>query len=134
MEAIYASSSAVDTDWTATLYTLAPTGELRVIGLTFGILRARYREGMDRPMLLAPDSIYAFRIDMGHTAVTLNEGEQLRLDIASAAFTEFSRNLNTGGNNETESEYMTARQRIHHGAIHPSHLLLPTTQPAEDDR
>jgi putative CocE/NonD family hydrolase len=135
MEAtLYGSSSAVDTDWTATLYALSPAGDIRVLGLTFGILRARYRNGMEQPALLEPDSVYAFTIDMGHTAVTLRPGERLRLDIASAAFPEFSRNLNTGGNNEVEAEYMVARQQIHSGPDHPSHLVLPVVSLNGDGR
>jgi putative CocE/NonD family hydrolase len=122
---LYASSSARDTDWTATLYGLTPAGEVRVLGLTFGILRARYRDSMTNPSLLTPEAIYAFVIDLGHTAVTVRAGERLRLEIASAAFPEFSRNLNTGGNNELDTEFVKARQRIYRSATRPSHLVLP---------
>lgn len=37
----------------------------------------------------------------------------------------FSRNLNTGGNNELESRFESARQTIYHDAKHPSHVVLP---------
>ncbi len=37
----------------------------------------------------------------------------------------FSRNLNTGGHNETETVYVSAEQTIYHDAKHPSHVLLP---------
>jgi putative CocE/NonD family hydrolase len=122
---LYASSSAKDTDWTGTLYGLTPTGEARVLGLTFGILRARYRDSPTSPSLMEPGTVYPFTIDLGHTAVTLAAGERLRLEIASAAFPEFSRNLNTGGNNELETEWVTAQQRVYRSADRASHLLLP---------
>ncbi len=127
---LYASSSAVDTDWTATLYGLTQTGSVRVLGLTFGILRARYREGIEDPSMLEPGKVYAFNIDLNHTAVTIRQGERLRLEIASAAFPEYSRNLNTGGNNELEKEWVEARQHVYHTATYPSHLRLPVLDPA----
>jgi predicted acyl esterase len=37
----------------------------------------------------------------------------------------FSRNLNTGGNNQTETKFVTAKQAIYHDAKRPSHILLP---------
>jgi hypothetical protein len=45
--------------------------------------------------------------------------------IASAAFPVFDRNLNTGGNNETETKYVKAEQTIYHDALRPSHIILP---------
>ena len=50
--------------------------------------------------------------------------------MASASYPLFSRNLNTGGHNEMDTEYVTAHQAIHHSAEHPSHVLLPVI-PAE---
>jgi putative CocE/NonD family hydrolase len=122
---IFASSSATDTDWTATLYGLTDTGDVRVLGLTFGILRARFRDSLTNPSLLDPGTVYSFVIDLGHTAVTVRAGERLRLEVASAAFPEFSRNLNTGGNNELETRWVEARQRVYRSSNRPSHLLLP---------
>ena len=42
----------------------------------------------------------------------------------------FSRNLNTGGHNETETKFVSASQVIYHDKPHPSHVLLPVI-PAE---
>jgi putative CocE/NonD family hydrolase len=125
---LHASSSARDTDWTVTLYALTNTGEVRVLGLTFGILRARFRDSMTSPALLEPGTVYPFIIDLGHTAVTVRAGERLRLEIASAAFPEFSRNLNTGGHNEMETRWVEARQRIYRSSTQASHLLLPVIE------
>ena len=54
---LHASSSAKDTDFTVTLYGLTPTGQARVLGLTFGILRARYRDSLTRPSLMDPGTV-----------------------------------------------------------------------------
>jgi hypothetical protein len=53
------------------------------------------------------------------------EGSRLRIEVASAVFPFFSRNLNTGGHNETETKYVTAQQTIYHSQKYPSHILLP---------
>jgi predicted amidohydrolase YtcJ len=37
----------------------------------------------------------------------------------------WSRNLDTGGHNETETEYVPAMQTIHHSKQHPSYVILP---------
>ena len=45
--------------------------------------------------------------------------------MASASFPVFSRNLNTGGETETETRYVRAEQTIYHDAAHPSRVILP---------
>lgn len=129
---LYASSSARDTDWTATLYAVDEAERSRPLGLTFGILRARYRDSMKKPSLLEPGEVNRFQLDLGHTAVVLEPGERLHLDIASAAFPDYSRNLNTGGDNELETDWVVARQRIYRSPVRPSHLLLPILEKAPE--
>jgi len=122
---IYGSSSARDTDWSLTLYGISPDGQAYPIGLTFGMLRARFRESSTDPTLLEPGVVYEFNVDLGHTAMTVPTGHRLRLEIASASFPEYSRNLNTGGNSELETRYIVADQRVYRGGEFPSHLSLP---------
>lgn len=120
---VYASSSAKDTDWLARLSKIDAEGHM--FPLVRGVIRARYRESFSKPTLLTPEEIYEYSIDMWQTGVTIQPGERLRLEVSSAAFPTFSRNLNTGGHNETETEYVSATQKIYHDKEHPSHLLLP---------
>jgi putative CocE/NonD family hydrolase len=120
---LYASSSAVDTDW---FMRLAVVDKLGVVhGLVEGKVRARYRSSFKRPELLTPGEVYEYHLDLWQTGVTIREGERLRVEVASASFPFFSRNLNTGAHNETSSEYVEAEQRIYHDAEHPSHVTLP---------
>ncbi len=122
---LFASSSAVDTDWVATLYAITETDAPRFIGVTFGVLRARFRNSMAEPSPIEPGRIYAYKLDLGHTAVTIPEGQRLRLEIASAAFPEYSRNLNTGETSELGTDYSVAHQRVYHDAETASFLQLP---------
>jgi len=62
---------------------------------------------------------------MWQTGITVKKGHRLRVEIASAAFPVWSRNLNTGGHNETETAHVPATQTILHSARYPSHIVLP---------
>ncbi len=117
---LYASSSAVDTDFSARLSDVFPDG--RAIQLQNCILRARYRNGSGDAELLEPGRIYRFEIDLWATANRFRRGHRLRLDIASADFPRFDRNTNRGGE---PGAPVPAKQTIYHDLQHPSHLLLP---------
>ena len=120
---LYASSSAKDTDWFMRLSEVDAKGQ--VFPLTEGKIRARYRESFKKPALLEPGEAYEYHIDMWQTGITVTPGSRVRVEVASASFPIFSRNLNTGGHNETETKYVAAKQTIYHDASHPSYVLLP---------
>src|SRR5713226_3549627 len=90
---LYASSSAVDTDFTAKLIDVRPDGYAQ--NLTDGILRARYRNSQEKPELMEPGHIYKFTIDLWATSNVFLAGHRLRLEVSSSNFPRFDRNLNT---------------------------------------
>lgn len=116
---VYASSSAVDTDFSARLSDVFPDG--RAIQLQSGMLRARYRNLNGEPELLEPGRVYRLEIDMWATANRFKAGHRLRLDISSADFPRFDRNTNRGGE---PGPPIPAVQTIYHDPEHPSHLLV----------
>ncbi len=121
--ALYASSSAVDTDFTALLFDLHPGGFAQ--RLCDGIVRARYREGMERASLMEPNQIYKFEIDLWNTCHVFFAGHRIGVHIASAAFPKYDRNLNTGADLATGTRMEIAQQRIYHDAEHASAVILP---------
>jgi uncharacterized protein len=123
---IFASSSVLDTDWFVTLYALTDAGQH--VQMVRGAVRARFRNSMRRMELLDPGRVYKYTIDLWHFGLQLEKGWKLRAEITSAYFPEFSRNLNTGGDNEMENEWANAHQRIYHSTEYPSHLLLPIVE------
>jgi len=123
---LYASSDAPDTDWYVTLMDVDDKGE--VFHLVRSALRARFRNGMDKPEPLEKDKVYAFNLDMWQTGITFQKGHRIRVEVASAMFPMFSRNLNTGGHNEKETKFRKAAQKIYHTAEYPSHVLLPVVE------
>lgn len=120
---LYASSSAKDTDWFMRLSQVDPNGE--VFWLTEGKVRARYRNSSHAAELLQPGVVYRYELDLWHTGIQIPTGSRLRIEVASASFPIWSRNLNTGGHNETETRFVKARQTVYHDPRYPSHVLLP---------
>jgi uncharacterized protein len=120
---LYASTTGKDTDWFATLVDVDAGG--KPFQLVQGRLRARYRASLTAPTLVTPGKIEKYTLDLWQTGITVARGHRLRVEIASAAFPVWSRNLNTGGHNETETAFVPATQTLLHSAAYPSHIVLP---------
>ena len=120
---LYASSSAVDTDFTAKLVDVRPDGY--AANLCDGIIRARYRTPRQPASLLEPGDVYEFTIDLGPTSNVFKKGHAIRVEIASSNFPRFDRNLNTGEPIGTTGESMPALQTIHHSPQYASRITLP---------
>lgn len=122
---LYAATSARDTDFVAKLCDVAPDGTSRI--LAEGILRARYREGFERAVLVEPERAYDYRIDLVATCNVFLPGHRLRVVVTSSSFPRFDRNPNTGrplGTDRAE-DLVVARQLVFHDADRPSHAVLP---------
>ena len=120
---LYASSSATDTDFTAKLVDVRPDGYAQ--NIADGILRARYRDSLSQPTLLRPDEPYEFRIDLWATSHVFLPGHRLRVEVTSSNFPRFDRNLNTGGDQATGTQFQTAQQTVLHNKKFQSHIVLP---------
>jgi putative CocE/NonD family hydrolase len=120
---LFASSSAVDTDFTAKLVDVHPGGYAQ--NLTDGIIRARYRESEKQPSLLEPGEIYEYTIDLWATSNVFKAGHCIRVEISSSNFPRFDRNPNTGHTFGDDAELIPVVQTIYHDAAHPSHIVLP---------
>jgi putative CocE/NonD family hydrolase len=119
----FASSSAVDTDFTAKLVDVYPDGT--AINLTEGILRARYRDSQEKATPLTPGQAYPLTIDLWATSNVFKAGHRIRLEVSSSNFPRFDRNLNTGEPASTSDKPATATNTILHDKEHPSALILP---------
>lgn len=120
---LYVTSSAKDTDFTVKLVDVYPDGT--AYNIQDGILRARFREGFDRQVFMEPGKVYRLDIDLHATGTVFRKGHRIRLQVSSSNFPRLVRNLNTGGNNFDEVDYVEADNVLHHSAEHPSHLVLP---------
>jgi len=120
---IQAASSAPDTDFTAMLVDVDPSGYARY--LADGIVRARHRNSRERSDLLEPGRIETYAIDLWATSNVFKAGHRLRLYVSSSNFPRFDRNPNTGEPAATAARTAVAHQTVYHDAAHPSALVLP---------
>jgi putative CocE/NonD family hydrolase len=119
---LFAASDARDTDWTAKVVDVSPSGY--AMNLTDAILRARYHRSFEHPELLTPGEVYEFTINVGYTDNVFLKGHCLRLEISSSSFPAFSRNTNTGNQPEKDTQFKVAHQTIYHGPARASYLEL----------
>jgi putative CocE/NonD family hydrolase len=120
---LYASTTAADTDFTAMLVDVEPTGYARF--LTDGIVRARYRESTKKAVPIVPGEIVRYEIDLWATSNVFKAGHRIRVYVSSSNFPRFNRNPNTGARNMDAEGMVKATQTIYHDAAHPSALVLP---------
>ena len=120
---LYVSSSAKDTDFTAKLVDVYPDGT--AYNIQQGILRARYREGFTKKVWMKEGEVYKLQLDLDATSNYFEKGHRIRVQVSSSDFPLWERNLNTGGNNYDETEWVIAKNTIHHSEKYPSHIVLP---------
>jgi putative CocE/NonD family hydrolase len=126
---LYASSSAEDTDFMVKLLDVWPSGFAQRI--SDGMVRARFRLGMDKPEFIEPGTIYRYEIDCWNTSHVFFEGHQIRIEITSSAFPKYDRNLNTASPLGQSTEMKTAEQTIYHEENYPSAIILPVVPKGE---
>lgn len=124
---LFIASSVPDTDFTAKLVDVDPAGPARI--LCDGIVRLRYRQGVEHTVPYQPGQLERIEIDLGHIAAAFLPGHRVRLEVSSSNFPKYDRNLNTGRPQAYEKEIRTARQQLRHGPHSPSHLILPIVKP-----
>ena len=126
---LWASSSAVDTDFTVKLIDVHPPNADFPDGfsqnISDSIIRARYRNSRDRAELLQPGKIHEFEIVMYPTSNVFGEGHRIRLDVSSSNFPRFDINPNTGKPLGRDRRIAAAENAIYHDPDRPSHIVLP---------
>ena len=122
---LWASSSAVDTDFIGKLVDVYPDG--RAINLTEGILRATFRESLETIVPLTANEAYCFSIQLGNCCRVFKAGHRIRLEVSSSNFPHWDRNTNTGNRLGADSygELKVATQQVFHDGERPSHVTLP---------
>ncbi len=120
---LWASSSAIDTDFTAKLVDVRPDGY--AMNLADGMIRARYRESSRDPRMMEPGRPYRFTIDLWATSNVFLAGHRIRVEISSSNFPHFDANPNTGDAFGEATKAIIARQSVFHQEGMASYILLP---------
>ncbi|WP_026843605.1 CocE/NonD family hydrolase [Brumicola pallidula] len=120
---LYVSSDAKDTDFTVKLVDVDPDGVAYNVDDT--IQRARYREGYETPLFMKKGEVYELNFSPLSTSNLFKAGHRIRLEVSSSKFPQYTRNLNTGGNNYDEIKAVVANNSIHHANRYQSRIVLP---------
>jgi len=126
---LWASSDALDTDFTAKLIDVYPPNGGFPAGIDLNvadsIVRARYRKGAGTAELLRPGIPYEFTIEMYPTSLLFQKGHRIRIDISSSNFPRFDVNPNTGEPLNDNRRWKVAENSIYLDSKHPSRVILP---------
>ncbi len=121
---LYAGTEAWDTDFTAKLVVVRPDGYVR--NIEDGIIRGKYAHPTpDSLPVFTAGKVFRFDIDCGATALRINKGDRLRLEISSSNFPKYDRNPNTGVDPFEAVEFKKARQTIFHYPDFPTCVVIP---------
>jgi predicted acyl esterase len=122
---LYVSSSARDTDFIVRVSDMYPDD--RSILIADYILRARYREGFEKDVLMEEGKVYKVAFDVGWMSQVFNRGHQIRVTIASTGAPFYEPNPNTGKplTIEFPEETVVAKNRVHHDRGHASRIIAP---------
>jgi hypothetical protein len=126
---LWASSSALDTDFTAKLIDVHPPSPGFPGGIDMnvedGIIRARFRNSLEKAELMKPGTVHELTVSLYPTSNVFKAGHRIRLDISSSNFPRFDVNPNSGEPLNEHRRMVTATNTIFHDRDHPSHVTLP---------
>jgi putative CocE/NonD family hydrolase len=126
---LWASSSALDTDFTAKLIDVYPPNPDFPGGFDLnigdGIIRARFRDSLEEEKLMEPGEIYKFEIRLYPTSNIFKKGHCIRVDVSSSNFPRFDVNPNTGEPLNDNRRIEKANNKVYFERQHRSYITLP---------
>jgi predicted acyl esterase len=122
---VFVSSTATDTDFILRVSDVYPDG--RSMLLMDYPLRARYREGFEKQVLLTPGQPAKLAWHIGWTSIVFNQGHRIRVTIASTGAPLYEPNNQTGSPQTVDwmKTTVAAINTIWHDAAHPSRIIVP---------
>jgi predicted acyl esterase len=122
---LHVSSTAKDTDFIVRVSDVYPDG--RSILLIDYPIRARYRDGFDREVLMEPGKIYKMVFNIGWVSQVFNTGHRIRVAVASTGAPLYEPNPQTGKplTIEFPKDAVAATNTIHFDLDHPSRIVAP---------
>jgi predicted acyl esterase len=122
---LFVSSTAKDTDFIVRVSDVYPDG--RSILIIDYPVRARYREGFDREVLMEPGQVYKIAYDIGWISQIFHTGHRIRVTVASSGAPLYEPNPQTGKalTIDFPKDAVTATNTVHHNRGHASRVLAP---------
>ena len=121
---IWVSMNVSDTDFVASLCDVYPSGEAYLAA--DGIIRAKFRNSLEKPNLVPQGKIQRYQIDLGETAMVFKRGHRMRVNITSSSFPRWAVNTNSGGelNSARMKNAIPARLKVFHSEEYNSRLVV----------
>src|SRR5690606_8614461 len=108
--------SAADTDFFVRLIDVHPDGQ--AIDVALGLVRARFRNGLDKDQAITPGAVTEYKIKLMPTSIAFLPGHRIRVDITSSDYPNYDRNHNTLATPSADTELVVAEQSIFHGGAY----------------
>jgi putative CocE/NonD family hydrolase len=136
---LYAETTGTDADWVVKLIDVFPDqdaadaerGGMQIM-VTADIFRGRYRESLEQPKPLKPDTVLEYRVPLPDANHVFKRGHRLMVQVQSTWFPLYDRNPQTfvpSIMSAPSEAYRAQRHRIHHSATHATRLELPLVGP-----
>ncbi len=132
---LVASTSGTDSDWVVKLIDVYPDEVAAQPGMggyqlavSMDIFRGRYRESLETPKALAPDTPLAYRFALPTANHVFLPGHRIMVQVQSSWFPLYDRNPQTFVPSifqATPGDYRRATQRIYHAPGQASYVELP---------
>lgn len=123
---LFASSSALDTAFTAKIMEVQPDGT--GYSIRSSITTLAYREGDAVRGTYTPGEIVPVEINTWDIAWQFQKGSRIRVDISSSDFPQYAVHSNYPGIWSLQKKSQPAHQRLFYGKGYPSALELPCLQ------
>ena len=143
---LFVSTDQTDSDWIVKLIDVFPDDHPQIEGTPDGIkiagyqmmvrsevLRARFRNGFEKPQPFVPDEITSVRVPLQDVYHTFLPGHRIMVHVQSTWFPLIDRNPQKFVPNifqADDSDFTSARHRLFHTAANPSHLEFRTVMPS----
>jgi len=132
---LFAATSGSDSDWIVKLidvypsqYPAAPRMGGYQLMIADEVLRARFRNGFERPEPVVPGAVEEYTLDLHANNHTFLKGHRLMVQVQSTWFPVIDRNPQTFVENiwtAADGAYQAAMQRVYRSKRYASHVELP---------
>ena len=122
---LFVTSTAPDSDFIVRVSDVYPDG--RSILIVGYVLRARYREGFQKEVMMKPGRVYQVPLHVGWMSQVFAPGHRIRVTVASTGAPFYEPNPNTGEplTIEFPGNAIQATNSIQHNHKHASHVIAP---------
>jgi putative CocE/NonD family hydrolase len=147
---LFAATSGTDSDWVVKLIDVYPEDYQQIteeeaekgagpvlngyeLMIASDILRARYRNSLEKPEPLTPNQVTEYKLDLHPNDHVFLKGHRIMIQVQSTWFPVYDRNPQKFVENiykATDADYVKATQKVYRSKGAASSVVLPVMTPA----